>query len=233
MSAAPTPDDDKQQQSADNIARDRFAALGQFVEKFEQVVSILRFECARMVMGERRGVTISEGANPLAHQTICELPFHHVSIAAQTLLQIWRGLFAETIRYDKRLDNKDKALIKCLLSTAEKEFSKVIKRRNILLHTTWRIARDDGDEMPFAEKFKVNADGLIKIDVTPRSVEDLIIYTKMCNCSFNFIGRLCQIYIYTPRDLPKWFIQNEDKKWVVLQNPLESAPPPSPERQRG
>ena len=47
----------KVRRKANETARDQFAALGFFIQKFENIVSTLRDHCAKIVQGGNRGIS--------------------------------------------------------------------------------------------------------------------------------------------------------------------------------
>jgi hypothetical protein len=57
-----TPEQPKAQHKANEAARDQFAALGRFIQNFEQIVMGIRLACHRIMLGEKLGVKESRYA---------------------------------------------------------------------------------------------------------------------------------------------------------------------------
>jgi hypothetical protein len=66
----------------DEEARDQFAALGLFIQNFENIVAALRGECSRILRGGQLGLPGVDGRIILFHWNICSLPFHHEAMTA-------------------------------------------------------------------------------------------------------------------------------------------------------
>jgi hypothetical protein len=138
---------------ADESARDQFAALGLFIQRFERIVSLLRDDCRWILMGGNLGVSITRPSVMVTHWKVCSLPFHHEAMTAGPLVQIWRALVfehSEALVSLSKLTNGGKAVVVGITAEIEKRFSDVIATRNTIVHATWQIGFWHPDEHDFS-----------------------------------------------------------------------------------
>ena len=179
----PTMKRRKLQKKADKRARDQFAALGMFIQNFENVVSVLRTHCRDMLMGIRPRVHVSNdpAINRLIHHNICSLVLHHEAITASTIVQIWRSMITENSKTIPTLTEKGNFTVQEITTQINNQFVKLIQIRNKLLHASWYIGYwplEHQLQPPIVEKYQVNKSGLQKRSDMPVSFEDIISHTK-------------------------------------------------------
>jgi hypothetical protein len=85
----------KLQRKGDDAARDQFAALGRFIQSFEDIVSTLRWHCHRIMLGDHLGIANPDSRAMLPWWNITSMIFHCETFTAKSVLDIWRSLLAD------------------------------------------------------------------------------------------------------------------------------------------
>jgi hypothetical protein len=222
--------------TAEERARDQFAALGRFIQGFEDIVSLLRWHCHQIMLGAQLGIGNPDAKVMLQWFNITSLIFHHESITANPLLAIWRSLLAEQCEALKCLgilSEKGEKVAKGVSVDIANEFASIHHRRNTLVHATWRI----GFWSPFedfpdlgVEKYKVGVDGFTKRTDLPKSFDELFEWGDRCHMLSGKLGRFIQFFHYQPKDIESVFVfeQTAEKgqKWKFVP---PTQPPKSPD----
>ena len=104
-----------------------YAAIGRYVEAFEQLVLIIRTACVLITSG-----------NSGQQQRLMNVVFNHRSMSADNLFRIFRSLMAEILK-DAPISAEDHDIITSALTQADKEFQDVVSKRNDHLHGTWFV----------------------------------------------------------------------------------------------
>jgi hypothetical protein len=216
---------------ADEHARDQFAALGLFIQNFENIVSALRNHCTSMTIGGQRGILIDTvfPINLLIQHNICSLIFHHEAITARPLLDLWRALIFEQSRALPTLSVKGNLVLGGVVRQLAREFQELIDTRNRLIHATWGIGRwipgvHDFDAL-MVEKYKVGIDGFTRRDDLPQSHNKLMEKSIEAVRFLQILSRFIQLYHWEPNNLEKIFLK-EGKKWVITPSAVEKRASP-------
>jgi hypothetical protein len=210
-------------ENANESARDQFAALGRFIQNFEFTVSVFRDDCARLIMGAGRGVSVpSHGLG--VHSTMCSLVFHHEIMTARPLAEIWRALVIEQnrlMRVTGQLTPQGFSVVEGGTTDIHNTFGEVIGRRNKIVHASWGIGRwfnEDDFSQLVVEKYSVSKEGLNKRDDLPKTFGELITLGDEASRISDKLGRFLQHYIYKPTQIEKFFTK-EDKHWIFVPPP--------------
>jgi hypothetical protein len=159
----------KKKKSPNAHAREQFAALGRFIQNFEQVVSTLRTECSRLVRGGDLGGGMVAPKVLLFYWNISALAFHHDSMTAKPIVDIWQAMTSEQCRalvaLSKLSEEGQRVSLEIVRALAN-DIREVTKTRNALIHATWRIGfwppleEDEDLSSIWVEKYKVPKEGL-------------------------------------------------------------------------
>ena len=138
----------------------QYEALGQFVVAFEAMV------------GETRDCSI----NLLDQARLVDIAFHHPSMTAKPLFDIFRALVVESLELEGlSVSPRDKDIFRGVLKNIASEFFYLVDARNTLLHGTWQIGYSSSEnpnaENFFLYKYKPTKDGLQQEDVPKHAFE--------------------------------------------------------------
>lgn len=157
-----------------------YAAIGRYVEAFEQLVFDIRFGCQLLTCPPAPTVAMTG-----RQQRLMGVVFNHQSMTAGNLFRIYRALVGEILSDGNQpgFSDDDKALITGVLQQFDREFQRVISTRNDYLHGTWFIAsnneaRNDWSEVVF-HRGKATNDGLA-FAPGPKSATDIDALTADC-----------------------------------------------------
>jgi len=223
---------------ADESARDQFAAIGRFVQSFEDIVSTLRWHSHRIMLGDHLGVSGPDPRAMIPWWNINELILHHPSMTARNLLDIWRSLLAEqskALTSLKILTEDGNKVVKGVSGEVVADFGDICNKRNSVIHATWRIGRWRSDE-DFAKlgvtKYNVSQDGFeVRTDL-PKTFDDLMALGTRCCRLHERLGRFLQFYHYHPHNIEAVFKKSKkstDKwhTWAFIPPSDSSSPRPS------
>jgi hypothetical protein len=232
-----TSEQRKAQREAQKSARDQFAALGRFIQNFEDIVSTLRWHCHRIMLGDHLGITNPNTRAIVPWWNITSMIFHYETITAKPLLDIWRSLLAEkckALKYLGILSEKGDEVVKAVSGEIASEFDDIYQQRNRLIHASWHIGRWAHFEKFFelgVEKYKVGVDGFTKRTDLPKSFDELMECGTRCQRLHNKLGRFLQFFHYQPKDIEKVF---EYSKTAGKWQKWKFAPPTdAPAKSRG
>ncbi|MEI9901817.1 MAG: hypothetical protein WDN31_18835 [Hyphomicrobium sp.] len=115
-----------------------YAAIGRYVEAFEQLVFDIRFGCQLLTCPPAPTVAMTG-----RQQRLMGVVFNHQSMTAGNLFRIYRALVGEILSDGNQpgFSDDDKALITGVLQQFDREFQRVISTRNDYLHGTWSSPR--------------------------------------------------------------------------------------------
>ena len=226
----------KLQRKADDAARDQFAALGRFIQSFEDIVSTLRWHCHRIMLGDHLGVANPDSRAMLPWWNITSMIFHYEAFTAKSLLDIWRSLLAEkcaALRYMKLLSERGDDVVRGVSKEIASEFADLYEERNRLIHATWRIGRwapfEDSSELG-VEKYRVGVDGFTKRADLPKSFDELMECGNRCQRLHGKLARFLQFFHYQPSDIENVFelskAEVKGQRWKFI--PPASKSPPGP-----
>lgn len=238
-----TPDQRKARRKANESARDQFAALGNFIQGFEGIVRTLRWHCHRIMLGDHLGIMNPDGRVLMTWWNITSMVFHHDSLTAKSLMDIWRALLAEEAKGLRRinaLSEKGEAAVLGISTEIGSEFEDIYQNRNRIIHATWGIGRwwrqEDISEL-IVEKYKVGADGFTKREDLPKNFDELMALGVKCRKLNDKFGRFLQYYHYHPADVERVFVYSKKaekwSKWSFVSPTFTLThydPPPSPYR---
>lgn len=224
----------KRKQFPEAAARNQFAALGLFIQNFEDVVSVMRAECGRILRGGSLGLPNVNSKVVLLHWNICSLVFHHEAMTAKPIADLWQALTFEQCRAMvllDRLSERGSKIANEIASEIANEFREIIPTRNHLVHGSWHIGRwlpneDDFSKMR-VEKHKVTKNGLILRDDMPKSFDELMALAKQNQAILGKLGRFLQYFIFTPKQIEAAYSE-VNGKWVFIppsQRAISTSPP--------
>lgn len=212
----------KRKISPNAATRDQFAALGLFIQTFEDIVNVMRGECSRIIRGGSLGLPNVNSKIVLFHWNICSLAFHHDAMTAKPITDIWQALTSEQCRAMvllNRLSGVGSKIANEIVSEIANEFRDIIPIRNHLVHGSWQIGRWFPDEDDFSkmrvEKYKVTKSGLELRDDLPKSFDELMTLAKRNQAILGRLGRFLQYFIYTPKQIESVYNKVEGK-WVFI-----------------
>ena len=206
----------KRRKSPNLHAREQFAALGLFIQNFENIVATLRGECSRVVRGGDIGTRWGEPKTFLFAWNISSLVFHHQVMTAQPIVEIWQALMAEQCRalvVLSKMSEQDAKTATEIATEIANEFRTLIATRNRLIHATWSIGRwwpnDEDLSIIHVEKHQVHKDGLQRRDDLPRSFDELLRLGKQAQHLWGKLGRFLQFFIYSPEQIRLVFVKSK------------------------
>lgn len=154
--------------------KEKYEALGRFLEAFELMVYSVREECISLID--------ADSLNKDRTDMLLKIVLHHSSLSAGPLSEIMRFMIAGIVTsHDSIFNENDKADVLNLLEYMADRFRGAVEKRNNLLHATWYIGswfdpkKDDFSEI-YAEKLKGGVSGIGKIDL-PRDINKMVKYT--------------------------------------------------------
>jgi hypothetical protein len=212
----------RQRQKIQEGIRDQFAALGRFVQSFEDIVSALRWHCHRIMLGDHLGIP-NPNPDPKAMVpwwNINSLVFHHESVTAKVLLDMWRALLAEqcnALSYRDILSDDGVEAVRGVSGEIAADFADICQNRNLLIHATWQIGHWFSNQSPSdirVFKYKVTQDGLLERKDLPKNTGELIELGTRCQKLHMKLGRFLQHYHYQPNSIDKVFkFSKKADKW--------------------
>jgi hypothetical protein len=212
--------------SVSEAAGKQFAALGLFIQTFEEVVSHLRDECSRILGGFQLGLNKNnvDMETTRSFLNIRSLVFHHDSMTAKPIVDIWQALTSEYCRALVRLSQMSQTgsdVTDDLVSDIANDFRNTISIRNHLIHGTWAIGHWGHYEDDFSKinlkKLKVTKSGLKERDDLPKSFKELLKLAKQNQITSGILGRFLQIFMYEPKKIETVFVKAPDGKWIITR----------------
>jgi hypothetical protein len=215
------PNGSESEESPNDHARDQFAALGRFIQNFEHIVSSLRTECSRLVKGGDLGSGVVPGNVILFYWNICALTFHHDSMTAKPLVDIWQAMVSEQCRALvalSKLSEQGHLISLEIVRDIANDIRALANTRNMLIHATWHIGfwrpgEVGGLSSMHVEKYKVPKSGLQPRDDLPRSFDELMEHGNEAKNLHSRLGRFLQFFIYRP-DQIEYVFSKKDDQWV-------------------
>jgi hypothetical protein len=155
--------------------REQYERLGRFVESFEAMVNAVRTRCIYL-LGD-------DGPQQRLHLII----FHHQSLTAKPLFELFRAMTIQTISekgYKDKYGIEDAAVnaFRGVLGQINKEYFDLVNLRNSLLHGTWFVGYvgDDPSSPDFdVYKYTVTKEGLSRVEL-PRTASELADLSNRC-----------------------------------------------------
>jgi hypothetical protein len=221
---------------ANEAARDQFAALGQFIQSFEGIVSLLRWHSHRIMLGDHLGIGSPHNKVIEPWWNITSMILHYETITARPVMEIWRSLLAEkcsALRYLDILSEEGDKVVKGVSTEIASEFEDIYQQRNRLIHATWHIGRWAPNEGFFelgVTKYKVGKDGFTKRTDLPKDLDELKECGVRCQRLHSKLARFLQFFHYEPKNIQNVFECSKEagkwQKWNFIPPP-SSAPPTS------
>ena len=119
----------------------QFAALGRFVQDFEQMVGSVRFHLIMRLSGNSRG-----------EQHFARAVFHHQALSAAPLLEIFRCFVAETLELEGDANSPDERKVTLEVAAhIDRRYRTLVEARNAILHATWFIGWAGSGQTDFSE----------------------------------------------------------------------------------
>jgi hypothetical protein len=224
----------EQVDSSDDQARDQFAAIGLFIQNFENVVATLRGECSRILRGAQLGVSFGNPETLLVYLNITSLVFHHETMTARPLLDIWRALVFEQTRgmlLLSTISEKGRSIATEIVTEIAKEFIDLVEARNRLIHANWRIGfrlpHEDDLSKIHVEKYRVTKDGLQQRGDLPQSFDELMKLGNRASKLLGKLGRFLQFFIYQPNQIELVYSKT-DGNWAFDRVKFDAITKPEP-----
>src|SRR6266481_3724405 len=192
--------------------KSQYEELGRFVEAFEMMVAEVREACIGLF------------SLNLVQKRELEIVFHHRIMTAQPLFEIFRASMVERLADDdfrKRndMDDLDRVSFIGVLRAIAGEYSKLINKRNSLLHGTWFVgftSNDDPDSSEFEViKYDVAAEGLRRAAL-PKDVASLSALRARCEEVRSWVGVLYSCFPGGGAEKIKERFCLEGETWVRL-----------------
>jgi hypothetical protein len=206
---------------SEDEVRGQFAALGLFIESFENIVSLLRGECSRILRGEQLGIPSVPRGILVFHWNICVLAFHHQAMTAQPIVDIWQAFMFELTQAMVSLTTispRGSEIANEIVGDIANEFRDMIATRNHMIHGTWRISRplltDNLLHKELVAKYKVTKTGLEKRDDLPQSFDEIMDLARRNERLMGMLGRFLQYFIYMPKKIEETFAK-VGGTWVI------------------
>lgn len=141
------------------------AALGRYVDAFEQLVHAIRGGCIMLT-----------GHNP-KRQQLMSIIFNYHTMTAEPLFNIFRAIVGQMLKdRDAQVAADERAAILGALKTFARDYQTAIKTRNDYLHGTWFIGWGSAETEDFSEigftKFRVRSEGLAPVS-GPKSAQEI------------------------------------------------------------
>jgi hypothetical protein len=162
------------------------AALGRYIEAFEQIVMWLRVGCSQLTcLTTRAPLNVKQ-------QLLMNVVFNHRCMTADNLASIYRALVGQIIN-DKDMTRFDGAEIKTIekvLTQFHNDFQEAVNKRNDYIHGTWFIgygnaASEDWSNIGYL-RGKATKEGVKYIE-GPKTADDIDAMTKECQRLSNYI----------------------------------------------
>lgn len=163
---------DKNSENKALHSKEQFAALGRFVQSFEQMVEAVRFGCHTMHM------------RPGPQTDMLRVVWHHRAMTAAPLFDIYRAMLAIFVSSENSvLTAEEQKFVIDVMKEEASEYSDLTKIRNELVHGTWFIGYGSADQEDYSEflvtKTKVGASGTTQSEM-PKTVGELSAFEKRC-----------------------------------------------------
>src|SRR5262249_13603738 len=136
--------------------------------------------CHRIMLGGQLGVSNPNSKVLLPWWNITSMVFHHESLTAKPLVDVWRSLLAEQCKALRQLDilsEKGHDVVKGVSGEIASEFDDIYQERNRLIHASWHIGHwaefEKFSDLGVA-KYKVGTDGFTKRTDLPKTFDELM-----------------------------------------------------------
>ncbi len=167
--------------------QEQYERLGRFVESFEAMVHEVRSSCI-LLLGQ------DDPKEPLHH-----IIFHHQSMTAKPLFEIFRAMTVRTISDEKfKKDHGLQAIaedtFRGILAEISKEYMALSNLRNNLLHGTWFVGYvgEDANSPEFdVFKYVVNKEGIARVPL-PRTATELADLSARCDETRDLVSLVLQ-----------------------------------------
>jgi hypothetical protein len=164
-----------------------FAALGRFVQAFEDMVGAARSGCL---------MALSSHGCP---QKFGNVVLHHQALTAKPMMDIFRAMMvtfldSQETRSSLGIDDVEHKDFHEILSQLHTEYSDLANKRNNLLHASWFMGHA-GEAQPdffklLVSKFTPSKSGFKLVDGLPDDVSHISDLTKRCEAAKSFIFAL-------------------------------------------
>lgn len=158
-----------------------YAALGEFVVQFEQLIHRLRSCCVFLT------------SHTPKHQRLMQIVFNYKTMTAEPLFRIYQAMVGEIINdRDTKLDSAEKEAIGGVLQQIDKDLMSLISKRNDHLHGTWYVgwgneSTQDWSKIGFS-RFKATKAGLAPVD-GPETAQEIASLSEECSRLTDYLMR--------------------------------------------
>jgi hypothetical protein len=163
--------------------KEKYEALGRFVEAFEDMVDEVRSACMELLYQNDKS-TRNELRWMLLH-----IVFYQQSMTAKPLLQIMRSMVGEISKKfrdggEPNFDNAEFSAFSEVIKIVDREYDQLVRTRNNLLHAQWGMEfpfEDDPDGLKFfIFKGGSNKDGWAPLQKLPQTASELLTLSERC-----------------------------------------------------
>jgi len=163
----------KQLRLREQATKEQFEMLGRFVQAFELMVDAVRAGCLFLTSWNGK------------QQQLMNIVFHHRSMTADPLFDIFRGMIMQIISdSDSNIKDDDKTVASDVLGQLHNRYRLLTQHRNDMLHGTWHIGwyaqADKEFQSILMHKGKVAPSVGIQFSQPAKSIGD--ISTKIADC---------------------------------------------------
>lgn len=186
---------------------EQYAALGRFVQAFEQMVDAYRSAIMFMMNGPHPG------------QQLTRALIYHPVMTAKPLFEVMRAQFGVHLDHmGSQLDGEERRVVEGALGYLAAECSDLFSLRNILVHGTWFIGWASADQQDFSEmevvKFNIKPSGA-RLAKTPKSAKELDALTARCVAAQQLVQRMWTCFISPGGPRVRRNIRQEGKVWLA------------------
>lgn len=194
---------------------EQFAALGRFVQAFEQMVDAGRIACLQLFP------TSGGGAVAIKQQRMIRLLLSQMT--AWSIFEQHRAFYMELLlAAGDAVPADERKILGEVLVYIDREVGELVKARNALLHGTWRIGWASAADEDFSElrvhKEKISKQGLVAHSF-PNSVVELDVISSRCNAVTELVCRVWMTFCTDSGPRVRYNVHKDDGVWLA-------SPPP-------
>jgi hypothetical protein len=177
------PSDRKKGEAYIKNTKEKYAALGRFVEAFEDMVDEVRSACMELIFRN------DSSARSELRWMLLHIVFYQRVLTANPLFQIMRSMAGEIFKRlrdggERNFDDAEFAAFSAVMKMIGREYTSLVVTRNNLLHAQWGMEfpfEDDPDGLKlFIFKGESNKDGWAPLENLPQTASELLSLSKKC-----------------------------------------------------
>lgn len=202
---------------------EQFAALGRFVQAFEQ-----------MVWSARQAALHLFRAKDVEQQRLLHIMLGHAGMTAKPVFDVHRAFYGEFLNNpENNIPGDERQVISAVLSYIDGEVNSLTQMRNALLHGTWFIGWASEEEEDFSEftvhKWKTSANGLESHGL-PKTAYDLDALSARCTAISKLVNRVWTAFVVPgeggPAPRVRFNVHRVGKAWLPEPPPVTDSSAP-------